>query len=259
MNVSMDEINAMSSLVNALDDIDSGRANSAINEAVRTGNASGLPSADIDIAAMKNILTNLSDIDFGESVPAPNTQMPTPQIPHREFDSDFPDEGMSEVEWLAFTQGKPLAPYVPGQSNQSNAYQNPYIPAAQNNIDFSNFWMMETNQHKNSKTINLYSIKNQYTNAYIVKDVYMKEAASALLDMLKDGHAFTENKMIGVLSGAMQYTRLVENMIVSMKQRQTVLRESNYDAAKAYDSKIASQKVEAQKIKQNIIEFINKP
>ena len=84
----------------------------------------------------------------------------------------------------------------------------------------------------------------------------MQEAAMALLNVLNEGGTLTNPKVLGIISYGIQYTKILEDAIKSLKDRQEVLRESNYARAVELDVQIGEHKKKAQVLKEQISTFI---
>lgn len=118
-------------------------------------------------------------------------------------------------------------------------------------------WSILSEDVKGLKNVKKYSIQNSYNNQVIIEGIMMQEAAMALLNVLNDGGTLTNPKVLGIISYGIQYTNILEQAIKSLKDRQAVLRESNYARAAELDVQISEQKTKAQVLKEQISTFIS--
>lgn len=245
MSVTFDDVNAMADIMGALDDVDSGRAEAQVAEAVRTGDTSSLNDSQRDVAAMKNILGNLYDVAGDDLAPQPATveSFQPQQNPYNMMQED-----MSYEEYLAMTQGKQL------QSVDVSTGQ----PAVHQPIANGPEWVLVTEEFNGVKSLHNYSIKHNTTGKRILDNIALKESASSVCNMLNQGKTFSDPKILGLVSSGIQYTTIVESMVKSMKQRRKVLRESNYSAAQECDKTIQAMKLKASTIKSDLQIYIAK-
>lgn len=117
-------------------------------------------------------------------------------------------------------------------------------------------WSILSEDVKGLKNVKKYSIQNSYNNQVIIEGIMMQEAAMALLNVLNEGGTLTNPKVLGIISYGIQYTKILEDAIKSLKDRQEVLRESNYARAAELDVQIGEHKKKAQVLKEQISTFI---
>ena len=133
-----------------------------------------------------------------------------------------------------------------------------------NPSDYSTFnsqtgidWYIKESQHKDSKSIYEYSI--MCNSGYcLVEGLYSKESANFIMGLVKNGVPMSDKKILGALSMSLQYGIEVNSIIESLKKRQDVLRESNYDEARKMDTYINNKKTEVHKLRNNLLEYIRK-
>lgn len=155
--------------------------------------------------------------------------------------------------------------YVEGEAPQDYIHEPQYVyesaPVAQANIlqvkTPKTPWSIISEDVKGLKNVKKYSIQNSYNNQVIIEGIMMQEAAMALLNVLNDGGTLTNPKVLGIISYGIQYTNILEQAIKSLKDRQAVLRESNYARAAELDVQISEQKTKAQVLKEQISTFIS--
>lgn len=243
------DISAMSDLRNALEDVDSGRAQEQVNEAYRRGDTSGLTSAEVDSAAMKNILSDLYSI-AGDELQAPKPVVPSTQhTPTYQQPSMMDSDDISYEEYLAISQGKQLhnVDVTTGQAPVQS-----YQPVT------GNEWVLVAEAYSGVKSLNEYSIKHSITGTVILEGVTLRESAGAVCNLLNAKVSITDPKMLGIISSGVQYTYMVETMVKTLKTKRKVIRESNYDAAKQCDATIESQKQKVSEIKADLVAYLTK-
>lgn len=204
-----------------------------------------VPLTSQDVQEMSRICNSISHIDFGDLLGVPtatNSPAPKPNLNVPDFDY-IPDNGISYDDWNLL---QPHNNRVTPQDYISN-YTTPSM------IN----WVVEAKQHPKSKSINEYQVKAN-TGYCLVEGIYSKEAADFILRLINENVPLSDKRALGVLSIGLQYSLAVDSVIESLQKRQEVLRESNYEAAKQMDTKINSKKVEAQKLRDNLLEYINK-
>lgn len=154
--------------------------------------------------------------------------------------------------------------YIEGEIPQDYIPEPQYVyesaPVAQANIlqvkTPKTPWSILSEDVKGLKNVKKYSIQNSYNNQVIIEGIMMQEAAMALLNVLNEGGTLTNPKVLGIISYGIQYTKILEDAIKSLKDRQEVLRESNYARAAELDVQISEQKKKAQVLKEQISTFI---
>lgn len=245
------DISAMSDLLGALEDVESGASMQQMQHARQTGNVSGIPDDQRNTMAMANILTDLYAV-AGEELNVKPTVMPNAQPPQQSIFDPYAgdDNGMSYEEYLAQANGQPLRVVDP-LTGRSPAVQQPQYQTLQGDE-----WILVAEAYSGVKSLNTHSIKNAVTGSVILSGVTLKESATAICHMLNEGKSITDPKLLGVIASGVQYTYIVENMVKTLKQKSKVIRESNYDAAKQCDHTINDQKKRASDIKYDLLTYL---
>lgn len=247
MSVSFEDVTAMSDIMSALDDVESGRANHQINEAIRTGNTAGLNDGQQDIAAMKGILSDLYSV-AGDELQAPPAQVDTTFMPEStQYIPNFSmQDDMSYEEYLAMSQGKQLhdVDVVTGQVPQHQ----PIVNGPE--------WVIVAEAFAGVKSLKRYTIKHNVTGTAIISNIALRESAGSICNMLNTGETLENPKLLGIISSGIQYTTIVESMVKAMNKRRKVLRESNYSAAEQCDKSIQVMKQKATSIKSELHTYL---
>jgi len=256
MNIDPKAIEQMKNLAMAFDDIDNG---------VKPSRQTNLESGDNlyeSQKVMENILTKLSTIEGFEYDKRDYTDLK----PNVDFNQNtkMVDQFNADQQ-LANIYGNPQLyqdTYVEGDAPQDYVPEPQYVresaPVAQAQVlKPKTPWSIISEEVKGLKNVKKYSIQNSYNNQTIIDGIMMQEAAMALLNVLNEGGTLTNPKVLGIISYGIQYTTILEQAIKSLKDRQAVLRESNYSRAAELDVQISDQKSKAQALKEQISTFIS--
>lgn len=259
MNVDPKAIEQMKNLAMAFDDIDNG---------VRPQKQTNLETGDNlyeSQKAMENILSKLSTIEGFEYDKHDYTDLK----PNADFHQNTKTVDQFDVDQrLANVYANPglyQDTYIEGEAPQDYIPEPQYVyesaPVAQANVlqvkTPKTPWSIISEEVKGLKNVKKYSIQNSYNNQTIIEGIMMQEAAMALLNVLNEGGTLTNPKVLGIISYGIQYTSILEQAIKSLKDRQAVLRESNYSRAAELDTQISEQKKKAQVLKEQISTFIS--
>lgn len=106
------------------------------------------------------------------------------------------------------------------------------------------------------KSIINYSVVIAETNQVIISNIYLKECAIVVRDFLNAGKPISDVKVLGIISTAIQYTTLINEVRRVSSSRQQVLREMDYESAKKYDIKLSELHEQALQIKERSIKFL---
>lgn len=246
-------INQMKNFANAFNDIENGK----IPKSNPNHESGDDPSSSIKV--MENILGKLSAIDAFDNVStydalAQNAHVIKPT--YMDAESKLANiYANPELYQDSYIEGEVPKDHVPephyvyesapvGQTNSGHVSK-PKTP-----------WSIVSEDVDGLKNVKKYSIQNAYNKQTIIDGIMMQEAAMALLNILNEGGTLTNPKVLGIISYGIQYTSILEQAIKSLKDRQAVLRESNYSRAAELDVLISDQKKKAQNLKEQINSFI---
>lgn len=248
----IDDVNAMSDIMGALDDVDSGRMTQQLENALAQNNPQMVPEGMQDVAAMKGILSDLYDV-AGDDLNTQPTQHEAQKALKPVQIQEAPQD-MSYEEWLAYSNGQGLQNADPNTGQQ---IQQPQVQT-NNYIQAENEWMIVSEQFQGVKSVQKHTIKSNVTGKAIISDIALKESARAICNMLNQGVSINDTRVLGILSSGMRYTNLIESMVSTLRTKKQVVKESNYDKAKECDSKLVEQKAEAQTIKNDVVDYMNR-
>lgn len=256
MNIDPKAIEQMKNLAMAFDDIDNG---------VKPSRQTNLESGDNlyeSQKVMENILTKLSTIegfeydkrDYTDLKPNVDFNQNTKMVDQFNADQQLANiYGNPQLYQDTYVEGDAPQDYVPEPQ-----YVRESVPVAQAQVlKPKTPWSIISEEVKGLKNVKKYSIQNSYNNQTIIDGIMMQEAAMALLNVLNEGGTLTNPKVLGIISYGIQYTTILEQAIKSLKDRQAVLRESNYSRAAELDVQISDQKSKAQALKEQISTFIS--
>jgi hypothetical protein len=229
MSTTPDDINFMKSMQNMLDVADSSDPIRSLPSTRTTSIINPALDNTPDIGAMSDILNMFNDAVGDEFTEPLQPTFVQPQMQNY----DIPDEGISYEEYLARTQNSPIREVNPITGK----------PKVQ--------WAVVEENIDNMKQSKKYCVQNTLSKTSIINSLYLRESADILCALFNAGRTLNESDVIMVLSKSLQYTSLVEDMIKNMNNRNKVLKEFNYDAAKKYDSIIIESKNAAKVLKQN--------
>lgn len=245
-------INQMTNLANALNDIDNGVAPKS-----QTGGETG-DNLFQSTQLIENILGKLSDIGGFDYE---NRDYSDLQV-SRDFkseDSFFVNENLNSIYSDttgidgAYEEGTiPQDAYVPIPN-----YHTPVLENAPVYAKPLTPWTMVSEDVKGLKNAKKYSIQNAYNKQNIIEGIMMREAATAILNVLNEGGTISDTKVLGIISYGIQYTKILESALKSVKTRQYVLSESNYSRAAELDTEIANYRTQAQSLKEKVMGFIS--
>jgi|AGFS01.1.fsa_nt_gi hypothetical protein len=119
-------------------------------------------------------------------------------------------------------------------------------------------WSLSEGVVPGTKSTKMYSVVSNYSGTKLMDGIMMYEAALTLTNLLNEGRTVTDTKILGIISSGLQYTSVVNEGIAAAKERNKVLKESRYDEAKDLDIIIAEKKAEAYKLKERVLNFLQK-
>ena len=259
MNVDPKAIEQMKNLAMAFDDIDNG-----VKPQKQTNLETG-ENLHESKKAMENILGKLSTIEGFEYDKRDYTDLK----PNADFHNNTRHADQYDADQrLANLYANPQLyqdSYIEGEIPQDYVPEPQYIyestPKVQSSVQTvqkpKTPWNIISEDVKGLKNVKKYSIQNSYNNQTIIEGIMMQEAVMALLNVLNEGGTLTNPKVLGIISYGIQYTSILEQAIKSLKDRQAVLRESNYSRAAELDTQISEQKKKAQVLKEQISTFIS--
>lgn len=128
-------------------------------------------------------------------------------------------------------------------------------PAPQPKISKITFVVTE-NKLKELKSISNFSVEIKETGQAIIKDIYLKECAFVVANYLNNGNTLSDVKVLGVISSAIQYTSVINEIRKVSSARHAVLRESKYDKAMEFDRELSELQSKAYQIKDRVMSFL---
>lgn len=250
---SFQDVQAMSELVNLMDDIETGTPVAPMKH----NNSTALPNELVSVcstdrsgdkAVMGNIMASLDDAVnlYDGSIAKKYASTPvyesadTPALPLNASEEDIYTLLSRDLQ------------------NQNNApIDTPALSRTTTPTYSGDEYVVLTDSFKGAN-IKTYSIQNAHTKSIVASDLALKESANALSNMLNTGTPITDVKFLGILSMGIQYTQLFEDTFSKIKKRQDVLKECNYSAAQQMDSDILAGKEKANSIKHDLVMFLTK-
>lgn len=202
---------------------------------------------------ISDLLSDLYDIGFYDKNDIP---APTNINPDYGYDAYYLNEGVQGTYSLD-ENGMPINTIQPPEPPEYYVQQ-AEIANNQHNIKPTNGkkWELVEEHYKGTKSTKVYSIKCNSNGQIIMNNILMYEAALTLVNLLNEGRMLTDAKILGIISSGIQFTAVMNEVIKVSRERQKVLNEARYDAAKELDITIAEKKNEAYKLKERVLNFL---
>lgn len=232
----------------------------SLNEIEAGTNVPGPSQESYD--ATKNLLNSLNEVGLAygtllnpEDAP-PEPRYNTPM--NESHDADYEYADWEEQEKLNRIYGQ----HPDGTVDYGSGQPQPIVHATQQPFRTSSNpttpWSLVEGIVDGTKSTKIYSIQSNHSGQKIMDGIMMYEAALTITNLLNEGKMITDTKMLGIISSGLQYTSVVNEALKAAKDRQKVLKESRYDAAKDLDIIIAEKKAEAYKLKERVLTFLKK-
>lgn len=117
-------------------------------------------------------------------------------------------------------------------------------------------FVVKESKLKEIKSISNFSVEIKETGQAIISDIYLRECAVVVAKYLNEGSSISDVKVLGVISSAIQYTGVINEIRKVSAARHSVLRESRYDKAMEYDKELSDLQSSAYKIKERVMSFL---
>lgn len=238
-----------------------------------------------DVEGISSYLRALRDMENGENtastgnIPQKRTtakqHIEPPEKMVRIYDeygswTEVPESIIGNVPMGEFTDEdvenqiyNPQSPVPKQNTGYVDPYENEYLDNASTtksapvrHVHNGKEWVLKEEVSTRYSTVKTYSICSSYTGYVVVNDIMMYESAVTVLNLMNNGKALSDPKVLGIIASGIEYGTVVFEAMSYAEKRNKALNKRDYQEAMKIDEDIEVVKGKAESLRDSVLKYL---